>query len=57
MTAKGGNASLEIECNGEVKVYNASGVNVYTGVARHLKLTPGLYIVTDGHHTIKVSVR
>lgn len=40
-----------------VSIFTASGVKVYSGAATTVSVAPGVYIVTTGAHTSKVSVR
>lgn len=45
---------LQISADGEVKVFSASGAEVYSGPAAELPLPSGLYIVVSGEQTRKV---
>ena len=57
LDVQGGAGYVDIEADGTVSVYTASGVKVYEGAATRLSLTAGLYIVRSGRNSAKAIVR
>lgn len=43
--------------NGDVQVYNAQGVTIYSGAEKTINVAPGIYIIRAANTTFKVVVR
>ena len=49
--------NISAKAEGNVQVYNTSGMKVYNGESSKMNLKPGMYIIKDGNYTQKVLVK